>query len=234
MPATLFEFRHRWWVIFAIFVVAFSTYSIDPKPAAVAIADWTAARMGTTATADSDRLVFAVGSLLVFIAAVLRTWGTSYLRADVMRDARVHTERLLADGPYRYVRNPLYIGNVLLAIGVGLMASRIGFVILVAGMTWFVLRLIQREEAELARDQGAAYQRYCATVRRLLPSLTPRVPPAGNTPHWSPAIRVEAAYWLMALAIGAFAITLNIRIFWAIFALGVAATVLSKSRTRRT
>jgi len=229
MPATLFEFRHRWWIIFAIFLVAFSTYSIDPKTSAVAIARWTAARVGTTANADSYRVVFAIGSLLVFIAAILRSWGTSYLRADVMRDSRVHTERLVADGPYRYVRNPLYIGNILLAVGVGLMASRIGFVILVVGMTWFVLRLIHREEAELARDQGEPYQRYCATVRRLLPSLTPRVPPAGNTPHWGPAIRVEAAYWLMALAIGAFAVTLNVRVFWTIFGCGVAATLLSRS-----
>lgn len=194
MPATLFEFRHRWWVIFAIFLVAFSTYSIDPKTSAVAIADWIATRLGTRANADSYRLVFAVASLLVFIAAILRTWGTSYLRAEVMRDSRVHTERLLADGPYRYVRNPLYIGNILLAIGLGLMASRIGFVILVVGMTWFVLRLIQREEAELARDQGEPYQRYRAAVRRLLPSLEPRVASAGNAPHWGPAIRVEAAY----------------------------------------
>lgn len=229
MPATLLEFRHRWWVIFTIFLVAFSAYFIDPKTSAVAIADWIAARLGTTASADSYRLVFAVGSLLVFVAAILRTWGTSYLRADVMRDSRVHTERLVADGPYRYVRNPLYIGNILLAIGVGLMASRIGVVILVAGMTWFVLRLIGREEAELARDQGEAYQRYRGTVRKLLPSLTPRVPPAGNVPHWGPAIRVEAAYWLMALALGVFALTLNVRLFWAIFGCGVAATLLSRS-----
>jgi hypothetical protein len=48
-----------------------------------------------------------------------------------MRDSRVHTERVLADGPYRYVRNPLYLGNILMATGIGLMASRIGFLVLV-------------------------------------------------------------------------------------------------------
>jgi protein-S-isoprenylcysteine O-methyltransferase Ste14 len=233
MPATLFEFRHRWWVIFGIFTLAFWAYGIDPKNSGVAIANWTAARFGTAANQNWYRLAFAAGSLLCFIAAMLRTWGTSYLRADVMRDSRVHTERLLADGPYRYVRNPLYIGNILLAVGAGLMASRIGFVILVVGMIVFILRLISREETELARDQGEAYRRYCAAVPRILPALTPRVPSAGNIPHWGQALRVEAAYWLFAVAIGAFAATLNRWIFWAIFACGVAATVLSKSSMRR-
>lgn len=233
MAATLFEFRHRWWFIFAIFCVAFSAYWIDPRTAAVAIADWTATRFGTAANQNWYRLTFAAGSLLCFIAAFLRTWGTSYLREDVMRDSRVHTERLLADGPYRYVRNPLYIGNILLAVGTGFMTSRIGFLILVVGMIVFVLRLISREETELARDQGETYRRYCAAVPRILPSLTPRVASAGNVPHWGPAFRVEIAYWLFAVAIGAFAATLNLRLFWAIFACGVAATVLSKSSARK-
>ncbi len=229
MPATLFEFRHRWWIIFAIFCLAFSAHWIDPKTAAVAMANWMAARLGTTADRNWYRAVFAAGSLISFAAAMIRTWGTSYLRADVMRDARVRTERLLADGPYRRVRNPLYIGNILLAVGVGFMASRIGFLILVFGMTVFVFRLISREEAELARDQGEAYKRYRAAVPRILPSLAPRAPSAGNIPHWGQALRVEAAYWLFAVAIGAFAATLKLWIFWAIFACGVAATVFSKS-----
>jgi protein-S-isoprenylcysteine O-methyltransferase Ste14 len=233
MAATLFEFRHRWWVIFGIFTVAFWAYGIDPRNSGEAITDWIAARLGITIHANAYQLVYAIGSLLVFVAAMLRTWGTSYLRGDVMRDSRVHTERLLADGPYRYVRNPLYIGNILLAAGVGLMASRIGFVVLVAGMIIFVLRLISREETELARDQGEAYQRYCAAVPRILPALTPRVPSAENVPDWGQAFRVEAAYWLMAAALAAFAATLNLKVFWAIFACGVAATVLSKTPMRR-
>ena len=57
-----------------------------------------------------------------------------------MRDSRVHTERLLADGPYRYVRNPLYLGNIFMAIGIGLTASRTGFLILSLGMTVFVIQ----------------------------------------------------------------------------------------------
>lgn len=70
-----------------------------------------------------------------------------------MRDSEVHTDKLLADGPYRYVRNPLYLGNILMSAGIGLMASRIGFVVLSLGMTLFVIRLLLPEEAELSRAQ---------------------------------------------------------------------------------
>ncbi len=228
MQATLFEFRHRWWVIFTIFFLAFSAYAIDPMNSGAAIAEWAARERGMTASRDSYRVIFAFGAFLVGLASLLRTWGTAYLQADVMRDSRVHTEKLLADGPYRHLRNPLYLGNILLAMGIGLMASRIGFLILAVGMTVFVVRLILREEAELLRDQGESYRRYCAAVPRLLPSVIARVPPAGNAPQWGQAIRAELTYWLFMLALAAFALTLDIRVFWGGFALAVAASWLQK------
>jgi protein-S-isoprenylcysteine O-methyltransferase Ste14 len=54
-----------------------------------------------------NRYWVILGAFLMVCAAFFRTWGTAYLQANVMRDSRVHTEKLLADGPYRRVRNPL-------------------------------------------------------------------------------------------------------------------------------
>jgi len=228
MQASLFEFRNRWWIIFSIFGLAFLSYNVDPINSGVAIASWIARQRGVEVTDNACRVVYAFGALALVIAAFLRTWGTSYLQADVMRDAAVHTEKLLADGPYRYVRNPLYLGNIFMAVGMGLMASRLGFVILCMGMTFFVLRLLLREESELLRDQGESYRRYCEAVPRLWPSLRPRVPAAGHTAHWGQGIRAEMMYWLLALAVAAFAVTLNIKIFWAIFALGFLSAIFYK------
>jgi hypothetical protein len=139
---------------------------------------------------------------------------------------------LLADGPYRHVRNPLYLGNIFMAAGIGLMASRIGFLILWLGMTVFVIRLLLREESELLRDQGESYRSYCAAVPRLVPSLTPRVPSAGNAPQWAEGFRAELMYWLLTLAMWFFAITLNIKIFWGIFAVAMASSWLYKRPER--
>lgn len=230
MRATLFEFRHRWWFIFAIFFVAFTLYNVDQQNSAVTLTEWVARELNTRATVNSYRLIFACGAALVALAALLRTWGTSYLQAEVMRDSRVHTEKVLADGPYRHVRNPLYLGNILMAMGIGLMASRIGFFVLVVGMMVFVLRLILREESELVRDQGETYRRYYAAVPRLIPSPAPRVPPAGNRPHWRQGMIAELMYWLFALAEAAFALTLNIVVFYAFFVFGIAASILTKRK----
>jgi protein-S-isoprenylcysteine O-methyltransferase Ste14 len=226
MQATTFEFRNRWWVIFSIFFVAFFAYFIDPKNSGVAIVDWFAKRFGMTATDNAYRVVFALGAVLLALTAFLRTWGTSYLQPEVMRDSRVHTEKLLADGPYRYVRNPLYLGNILMAVGMGLMASRTGFLLLAIGMTVFVIRLLLREEAELMRDQGEPYRRYCAAVPRLVPSLTPRVLSGNSAPQWKQGFRAELMYWLLTLAVAAFAVTLNVKVFWGIFAVAVASAWL--------
>jgi protein-S-isoprenylcysteine O-methyltransferase Ste14 len=119
------------------------------------MANWLTKRQGP-ANDNAYRLISAFGALLLTLAAVLRTWGTAYLQAEIMRDSRVHTEKLLADGPFRYVRNPLYLANILMAAGVGLMASRIGSIILFAGRTAFVIRLLLREESELLRATRAS------------------------------------------------------------------------------
>lgn len=223
MQATLFEFRNRWWIIFLLFMFAFVAYAVDHMNTGEAVTHWICRQLRVPVTDNAFRIVFGCGALLLALAAFLRTWGTSYLQAEVMRDSRVHTEKLLADGPYRYVRNPLYLGNIIMAVAIGVMASRIGFLILAVGMTVFVIRLLLREEAELARDQGEAYRRYSAAVPRLVPSLRPRVPAAGNPAHWSQGFRAEIVYWLMSLAMAGFAVTLNLKVYWAIFAVAMVS-----------
>jgi len=232
MQATLWEFRHRWWLILFIFMAAFLAYSLDPVNCGEAIVHWLARHLGTGSNRNAYRLVFLAGAILLFLAAFFRTWGTSYLRAEVMRDSLVHSERLVADGPYRYVRNPLYFGNILMSVGIGVLASRIGFLILSLGMTLFVIRLVLREEAELLQSQGDSYRRYCSAVPRLLPSLWPRVLRGESVPHWGQAFRAELMCWLLALASAAFALTLNLKVYWAIAAPGIASSWLMKRPPR--
>jgi len=84
----------------------------------------------------------------------------------------VKTEDLVADGPYRHTRNPLYLANILLAIGMGALMSRIGFVVAVLLMVVFSYRLILREETELRSNQGERYERYATAVPSLAFALT--------------------------------------------------------------
>jgi phospholipid methyltransferase len=130
----------------------------------------------------------------------------------------MHTSRLVTDGPYRYVRNPLYFGNILLAIGFGLMASRIGFAILVLGIIAFDYRLILREEAGIVASYGDDFRAYCSAVPRLLPAVRPKLPAGGGVADWPDGVLGEAFMWVMAAAVVAFAITLKLNLYFVVLA----------------
>jgi protein-S-isoprenylcysteine O-methyltransferase Ste14 len=216
LAASDFEFKSRFWIFGAIFGIAFFSYSFDHQNAGAALVDWIA-RLRRAPTPDWEyHAIFAIAALFCIANAAVRTWGTAYLNPEVMVDMRLHTSRLVADGPYRYLRNPLYFGNILLAIGFGLMASRVGFCILVLGMIAFDYRLILREEAAISATQGDGYRAYCAAVPRLLPAIRPQLPSGGAMPNWKDGLLGEAFMWMLALSVVAFAITLSQTIFFVV------------------
>jgi len=223
MGASDFEFRYRFWFFGAIFFFAFGSYNLDHVNASQALIEWIARLRGVAAADWQYHAIFAMAALLCIANAAVRTWATAYLHPEVMVDGRLHTTRLVADGPYRHVRNPLYFGNVLLAIGFGMMASRAGFVILVAGMMVYSYRLILREEAGILASRGESYRAYCAAVPRLLPAMRPRLASSGAKPNWSDGFLGEAFMWVLALSVLAFAVVLNRKVFFVV--LGAAYVV---------
>jgi protein-S-isoprenylcysteine O-methyltransferase Ste14 len=239
MRATEFEFRYRFWLIALLYSAGFWCYAIDHVNAGEAMARRVAAHAlesGRISERSLLRAVFALGALVVILAAVIRTWAAAYLRSEVVHDSHLHAEALVADGPYRYVRNPLYLGGVLLAIGFGLLASRLGFAFIVAGISLLYYRLTLREEAALLETQGQSYRQFLATVPRLVPSLQPRVPSAGAKPRWGQAFLGETFMWLFAFTASAFAATLSPRVFYLSLGLSLAGywlTMLVVSRRRR-
>jgi protein-S-isoprenylcysteine O-methyltransferase Ste14 len=222
--ATGFEFQNRFWLFGLIFSVGFACYSIDGANAAVAIGNGDDFRV---------RALFGLGALLCILCALIRSWATAYLKTAVVHDRGLHSDRLLADGPYRYVRNPLYMGNNLLAVGIGLMASRVGYAAIAMGVVLFNYRLILREESELRTSQGESYRRYLETVPRLWPSLTPRVKSSGARPNWLDGISGETFIWGFALGMAEFAVTLRLLDFWIITGAGFALYFLLRYRESR-
>ena len=217
MKATNWEFTNRALVFGMIFGFTFPLYFFDHQNSTAALANWLGARLQL----DADlvgRLLFAFAAFLLIAAALIRTWASSYLCAGVVYASEVKTESLVADGPYRQVRNPLYLANVLMAIAMGAMMSRTGFFVAVVAMLVFCYRLILREEAELRASQGEQYDGYCKAVPRLWPSLTPRTMSAGRQVRWTEGFRAESWYWGFAAALVTFAITLSRTLFFAILA----------------
>jgi Isoprenylcysteine carboxyl methyltransferase (ICMT) family len=174
-------------------------------------------------------LLFALAACLLVVAAITRTWGSSYLHASVVYASNVKTDSLVADGPYRYVRNPLYFGNIFLAIGMGALMSRAGFFVAVIAMAFFGYRLIFLEEADLESRQGQSYRRYGEAVPRLYPSLSPRVPASGRKPNWAEGFKAEFWCWGLAVSVAAFAATLSVPAFYVILGISLAVFWLSST-----
>ena len=149
---------------------------------------------------------------MVFAAAALRTWAAAYLQSAIVHDASQHSEALVADGPFRYTRNPLYLANIPMAAGIGVLASRTGFVFVVLANSIFVYRLIFREEEALLRTQGESYRAYFNAVPRFWPSFKPRIPTSGRAPQWKQAFAGESFVWIFGIAELLIAITLNARV----------------------
>jgi hypothetical protein len=99
-----------------------------------------------------------------------------------------------------------------MAMGMGLLASRLGWLVAVVGTLLFQDRLILREESELLRTQGQSYRAYLAAVPRLFPAIRPRISSSGITPKWGQAFAGETFFWIFTLASLCFAITLNMKL----------------------
>ncbi|HEY2901342.1 MAG TPA: isoprenylcysteine carboxylmethyltransferase family protein [Polyangia bacterium] len=228
------EFRHRMWFIAAIFGLAFACSWIDRQNAGQLLADWLAAAGLPWSGTQSRHVAFAIGAALVTAGAALRTWATAYLNVDTMMDARLHTNRLVIAGPYRFVRNPLYLGNFLVAAGIGLWASRTGFVVLMVGLFIFVRRLIGREEAHLASEHGDDFRQFL-TVPRLWPTWRRAAPTstAAPRPRWAPAFAGESLMWAAAVASMAYAVTFRpvaVAVAFVLGAMAAGARLLAVSR----
>jgi len=149
--------------------------------------------------------------------------AAAYLRTDIVHDTAQHSEVLIADGPFRYTRNPLYLAGLPLAVGIGVLASRMGFVFVILANWIFFYRLIFREEKALQQSQGESYLTYCRSAPRFWPSLKPRVSSGNLKPQWGQAVAGETFVWLFGVAQLAVALTLSPLAAWIAFPLAFVA-----------
>lgn len=82
----------------------------------------------------------------------------------------------VATGPYRYVRNPMYIGGASVILGAGLAVGSPSIVLL-SGLFLLLAHVlvVLYEERTLERRFGESYRRYKATVNRWLPRRAPQL-----------------------------------------------------------
>lgn len=113
--------------------------------------------------------LFALTALIT--GTMLRITGTAYLSPAVMQGTSLHGTAVVIGGPYRYVRNPLYLGTWLLGLGTSILMPLSGAVFFLATSSAFLVFLVATEERFLTSVLGTPYQDYKRRVHRFLPRV---------------------------------------------------------------
>ena len=199
MKASALEFRLRFWIFLAIYLLGFIApwnlaLHLDGKGPNAHVWGQLAvllSKSGALSIAAAFNLILCAGILCAFAGAFLRTWGAAYLGADVVRDGTMHGEGVVADGPFRHLRNPLYLGMWLTTLALALLLQPSGAIFTILLIAVFQWRLILGEESFLRVKLGDAYTEYCRQVPRLWPGMRSGVAGSGARPRWPQAVLAE-------------------------------------------
>jgi protein-S-isoprenylcysteine O-methyltransferase Ste14 len=198
MKATQLEFRFRLLIILLIYALGFwapwtwasGRFGPPATTAWLALAT-TLARWGWLHLDQATLLVTGLAILFGLAGAVLRVWGTAFLGASIVHAGPMLAGSVMAAGPYRYVRNPLYLGSWFLGLSIAILMPPSGALVFFVVLGLFYFRLILGEEAFLRGALGVSYQAYLRQVPRLLPSLHPRIAKSTTQPEWLMSLVAE-------------------------------------------
>jgi protein-S-isoprenylcysteine O-methyltransferase Ste14 len=134
-----------------------------------------------TVTAAPAPALVAAGLAIAVVGTFVRLYASGFI---------VKNQELATDGAYRFVRHPLYTGNILLVVGFALAGSRWWGIPLALFFFWFYYpTAIEYEDRKLQRIFGAAWDQWSART----PALVPRLGAA-------PSARVGDRRWSLAVS----------------------------------
>jgi protein-S-isoprenylcysteine O-methyltransferase Ste14 len=137
-----------------------------------------------------------LGLPLAVAGELVRCWAVGY-SGTTTRDNHVTAPELVTAGPYAHVRNPLYVGNFITAVGFALAFTgknsgleRLALITASLGMMAAVYAtIVPHEEAYLRSQFGEEFDHYCRSVPPVVPLAEP-VP--GGKGTWKPSVIAEA------------------------------------------
>lgn len=112
------------------------------------------------------------GFVLLAGGEAIRFWGVSIAGSETRTTGKVGGTFLITNGPFAYVRNPLYVGNMLMYAGVGVMSWALFPWLLLIAVAWFYAQyylIVTQEEEYLGKQFGKAYEEYESAVGRFFP-----------------------------------------------------------------
>ena len=117
-----------------------------------------------------------VGFVIALAGELIRLWGVSWAGSETRTTGTVGGAFLVVSGPFAHVRNPLYLGNILMYVGLGVMSYALFPYLQVVALVYFMFQyhmIVKEEEEYLKKTYGKSYEEYVNKVPRFIPRLFP-------------------------------------------------------------
>lgn len=124
--------------------------------------------------ASPSVLSMVVGFAIVVTGEWIRLWGVAIAGSETRTTGPVGGTYLITRGPFAYVRNPLYVGNMMMYVGVGIMSNALFPWLPIVALCYFLFQysqIVSLEEEYLKRTFAVPYEEYCRHVPRFFPAL---------------------------------------------------------------
>ncbi|MCB0744362.1 MAG: isoprenylcysteine carboxylmethyltransferase family protein [Ignavibacteriae bacterium] len=116
-----------------------------------------------------------LGLAIVIIGELFRYWGVVYAVSATRTTSGVRARELIVSGAFAHLRNPLYLGNILIYFGVGIMSMALFPYLQIFALIFFIFQyhlIIAEEEDFLTKTFGKKYEEYKAAVPKLFPRIS--------------------------------------------------------------
>jgi protein-S-isoprenylcysteine O-methyltransferase Ste14 len=136
----------------------------------------------------STPLTLIIGFAVALIGELIRFWGVCWAGSETRATGGVGGTFLIISGPFAYVRNPLYVGNILIYLGLGIMSFALFPYLQIVAILFFLLQyyfIVKEEEKYLAEKFKDDYRDYCKNVPAFFPGLLPYKNPGVVQPPYN-------------------------------------------------
>lgn len=136
---------------------------------------------------DATLISMVVGFIMLLVGESFRLWGVSVAGSETRTTGGVGGSFLVVSGAYSHLRNPLYLGNILIYLGIGVMSMSLFPFLQIVALLFFLLQyqlIIKEEEEFLTKKFGESYLQYKKNVPSLIPSISAFKNPGIEQPEY--------------------------------------------------
>ena len=156
-----------------------------------------------------------IGLVFLILGEIIRLIGVAYAGEITRTTKRLRANFLVTNGPYAYVRNPIYLGNIMIYIGYGIISLALFPYLQIVAISWFIFQyhvIIHLEEEFLEDKYGEAYLAYKNKVNRYLPKIKSYTSEFNRdvVPNYLEAIKSEVPTFQSLISVGLISVLFNV------------------------